>query len=99
MPNPYRVLGIDAAAAPDDATIRSRYAELVRRSPPERDPATFQKLRAAYEALADRRARLRFLLFEPSQGESLDEWIDEIRHGTGDKRLGLGQIRAILREP
>jgi len=56
----------------------------------------FQKVRAAYEALADERARLRTLIFHPSQGESLEDWIEELRCQTTSQRLGLEQIRALF---
>lgn len=96
MPNPYRVLGVGQDA--DDATIRRRYLELTRRFPPERDPETSQSVRKAYEAIADVRARMRMLLFEPSQGESLEEWIEEIECEQKERRLGLEALRQLIRK-
>ena len=57
--NPYEVLGIDADAEPE--VIRSAYLALVRRYPPDRAPAMFRRIRAAYEHLEDpvKRAELR----------------------------------------
>lgn len=95
MPNPYRVLEIHEAS--DDEAIRRAYAEAVRRVPPERDPEAFRRVQDAYEKIGDRRARLRFRLFEPARGDSFDEWIEEIRCETRKKRLTLEEIRRMLR--
>lgn len=73
MSDPYLILGV----APDagDADIEAAYLEGVKRCPPERDPARFQALRGAYEALRTRRGRLGHELFDtapPTAGEILD---------------------------
>ena len=49
--DPYAVLGVARTA--DAATIKDAYFALVRAHPPERDPATFKQVRAAYERLRD----------------------------------------------
>ncbi|MCZ6795860.1 MAG: J domain-containing protein [Planctomycetota bacterium] len=95
MANPYRVLGIGEGS--DDEEIRASYLDLVRRFPPERDPQTFQRIRMAYEKVADRRSRLRLLIFEPSQGESLGEWIEELQCDKRKARPRLADIRAGFR--
>lgn len=94
--NPYRTLGIEAPV--DDETVRRRYIELVRRFRPESHPEAFQKIRAAYERIVDERARLRLRFLDPSQGESIDEWIDELRCETTKHRLGLKAIRAFFQK-
>ncbi len=87
-------MGIERTAS--DEVVRQRYIELVRKHQPERDPHMFQKVRTAYDAIANERDRLCFLIFEPSQGESFKEWIEEIQCETRNRRLGLSRIRAIF---
>jgi curved DNA-binding protein CbpA len=53
--DPYEVLGIPRAAAA--AAVKQAYFALVRAHPPERDPAMFKRIRAAYERLRDPAAR------------------------------------------
>lgn len=64
MIDPYRVLGVEVGAS--DETIRSAYLTAVRESPPERDRARFESVRAAYEAISDQRRRLAQQLFDCS---------------------------------
>ncbi len=96
MPNPYDVLG----ASPDDNddAIRQKYLATVRLHPPERSPAAFQRAREAYELIKDEDRRLRMLLFEPAQGESLDELIEEAKCQTSRKRIGLSALLSLLNE-
>jgi hypothetical protein len=58
--NPLRVLGVELPVS-DDA-VREVYVEMVRRHPPERDPAAFQRIRQAYEQLRTVTDRLRWAL-------------------------------------
>ncbi|MCC7208754.1 MAG: J domain-containing protein, partial [Anaerolineae bacterium] len=53
--NPYAVLGLDASATMLD--IKRAYFLAVRQHPPESDPAGFQRIRAAYDALRTPAAR------------------------------------------
>ena len=62
-PDPYAVLGVEPAV--DDAGIRAAYRAAVQAHPPERDPEGFRRVRAAYEALRDPRARIERLLAQP----------------------------------
>jgi curved DNA-binding protein CbpA len=47
--DPYAVLGLTRAAGADE--IRQAYFNLVRLHPPEREPAEFKRIRAAYDQL------------------------------------------------
>lgn len=47
--NPYKVLGIERNATPEE--IKQAYFALVREHPPETDPEGFKRIRAAYERL------------------------------------------------
>ena len=62
--DPYTVLGLERTATA--AEIKTAYFALVRAHPPERDPETFKRVRAAYERLRDpqQRAETDMLLLE-----------------------------------
>src|SRR5438874_2436044 len=53
--DPYVTLGLARTATA--AEVKAAYFALVREHPPERDPATFKQVRAAYERLRDPAAR------------------------------------------
>jgi curved DNA-binding protein CbpA len=77
MANPYDILVV--APTDGDEVIRRRYLELIRRYPPEQHPEQFKRVREAYEQVKDADSRLSFLLFDPSQGESIEELLEEER--------------------
>ena len=54
--DPYLELGLDPAAS--DEAVRKAYFALVRLYGPEKDPARFRRIRAAYERLAKPERRL-----------------------------------------
>lgn len=49
--DPFAVLGLPPGS--DEASVRARYLELVKRYPPERDPVRFRAIHAAYQAARD----------------------------------------------
>lgn len=61
MRNPWLILGVPLEA--DDAAIRRAYLERVREFPPDRFPARFQAIQAAYDLVKTRWARLEYRLF------------------------------------
>ena len=63
---PFLVLEVGPDAGDDD--VKRRYLALVRQFSPERDPERFQEIRAAYEAIRDRRGRLRVRLLNSETG-------------------------------
>lgn len=77
MAEPHAVLGISPDA--DEAALRRRYLELVRRNPPEKCPREFAEIREAYEQLRDPVGRLERQLFQVRCGESLDDVIADLR--------------------
>lgn len=97
MANPYSILG--ATPADGDEVIRRHYLDAVRRFPPERCPEQFARIRAAYERIKDENARLEFLLFDATQGESIDELIEEERCRITPKRASLATLLSLLGEP
>lgn len=54
--DPYAVLAIPRTASAEE--VRRAYFALVRSHPPEREPDTFKRIRAAYERLRDPEQRL-----------------------------------------
>lgn len=79
---PFAVLGIEETAG--DEAVRTAYLAAVRRSPPDRDPEGFQRIREAYEAVRDEERRLALRLFGPAPLDGvealLDALPDERRH-------------------
>jgi curved DNA-binding protein CbpA len=63
--DPYEALGLARSASADE--IKRAYFALVRANPPERNPAAFKRIRAAYERLRDPAQRLEadMLLLQP----------------------------------
>jgi DnaJ-class molecular chaperone len=53
----YQILGVGPDA--DDPTIRRAYLDLVKRFSPEKRPEGFKRITRAYEAIKDRRSRIR----------------------------------------
>jgi curved DNA-binding protein CbpA len=92
--NPFAVLGLDETAA--DADVRAAYLVAVRAHPPDRDPAGFQRVREAYDAIRDEDRRLDLRLFGPPPLDRLEALLeafpDERRHVGPDPWL------AVLRE-
>ncbi len=56
-------LALEVLPSASDNEIRQRYLQRIREHPPGRSPERFQKVSAAYEALKDRRSRIRASLF------------------------------------
>ena len=70
--DPYSLLGLERTAT--EAEIKKAYFAQVRAYPPERDPARFKQIRAAYEALRDSeiRSATEQTLLKPWPGASFD---------------------------
>ncbi len=90
MNQPYAVLGLPVDS--DDAAIRARYLELVRQFPPEREPARFAEVRAAYEQFQDRDTRLLKRLSQPYRLDALDGLAEQLDARAARPRLGLGEL-------
>ena len=92
MTDPYHVLGLPPGA--DDAAVRRRYLELVRRHPPEHAPERFAAVRAAYDRLRDRDARLRHRLFDAGRADTIDAIIEEAVCRSRRRRPTLAELQA-----
>jgi curved DNA-binding protein CbpA len=95
MSDPYHILGLPTGT--DDAAVRQRYLELVRRFPPEQAPERFAAVRAAYEQVRDRDARLRHRLFEAGRADTIDALIEEAVCRSRRRRPTLAELLAAQR--
>ncbi len=95
MGDPYKILGISRTA--DDATIRTRYLELVREFPPERAPDRFAEVRAAYDQLRDPVANLERRLFDASAPFTFESIVADARPDVRRTRLSSSLLLALAR--
>jgi curved DNA-binding protein CbpA len=72
--DPFLVLGLPRDAG--EAEVRSRYLELVKHFPPDREPQKFREIRAAFEACKDPLAIARRLIRPPD--EEVPQWTPAI---------------------
>src|SRR5215510_1078609 len=93
--NPFTILGLEETA--EDEAIREAYLQALRKSPPDRDPDGFRRIRDAYEALRDKERRLALRLFGPPPLENLEELLDAFPEER--RYAGPGPWLNVLREP
>ena len=91
--DPFQVLGLPLDS--DDASIRRRYLELVRESPPDRAPERFAAIRAAYDQVRDPVQRLSAQLFEVATSDSLDAIEVDLRARLRAARIPLNVLLAL----
>jgi len=97
MRTPFEILGIPEEAT--DQEIRRAYLAKVREYPPEREPDRFQEIRTAFEAVKDRRARLKHQLFHhelPDIGALLESHFRAHESRRPDEKLLLRVLAASL---
>ncbi len=70
-----RVLGVSAGAG--EPEIRTAYLQKVKDHPPDRDAATFQRVREAYETLRDPRRKGELLLDAVDPGAPFVSLLEE----------------------
>jgi curved DNA-binding protein CbpA len=97
MDDPHFILRLPADA--DDETIRRRYLELVRQFSPEHHPEKFAAIRAAYERLRDRNARVRYRLLEAGRKETIESIVEEIACRSSRRRVSLKTLLSVLSKP
>ena len=95
MSDPFTVLGVSADA--NDEQIKAAYLQRVKAYPPERAPARFQTIRAAYDAIHNREARLRYRLFEQAP-PAIEELIAAALAGTKPQRPEQAAFQRVLQE-
>lgn len=82
--DPYRILNIDTKRVSDEK-VHQAYLEAVRRYPPDKNPAGFQRVRDAYEMIKTQEDRTRIDLFGIETKQSLSEILPE-----GSTRIRAG---------
>lgn len=97
MDDPHVVLGLPPDC--DDETIRRRYLELVRQFSPEHHATRFAAIRAAYERLRDRNARVRYRLFEAGKKETIESLVEEVACRSSRPRVSLRTLLTALHRP
>jgi curved DNA-binding protein CbpA len=76
MSEAYDILGLTSDC--NEAELRARYLQLVRESPPDRDPERFARIRAAYDELRDPVAVIERKLFIPSKTDTIGTFEKEL---------------------
>jgi curved DNA-binding protein CbpA len=92
MSDPFAILRVAQDA--DDAAIRARYLELVRRYPPEQAPERFAAIRAAYDRVKSRDDRLRWRLFDAGKNETIDDLMEDATCRIPRRRPTLAELLA-----
>ena len=82
--NPWSVLGLGLDAT--DAEIRAAYLAGVKRHPPDRDAAAFERIRDAYERIRDPRRRIALMLLQVDPAATFVSLLD----GTPPPRRFVG---------
>ena len=90
--DPYAVLGLARGADQND--VRTAYFALVRQHPPEQDPETFKRIRAAYDKLrtTQRRAETDLFMLQPPP-----PWSPPKRQPKTDTSVSRQEILALAR--
>ena len=88
-------LALELPVGASETDVRQRYLQRIREYPPGRDPEPFQKVSAAYEALGDRRTRIRASLFGYADYGDWKLALDALAEAKPDKRSMPG-LRDLL---
>jgi curved DNA-binding protein CbpA len=97
MTEPHEVFGLSPGASAGE--IRSRYLQLVREFPPDRDPERFARIRAAFEDLSDPVRRLEKQLFTTRTDDSLSALTAELRTKLRTARIPTDVLLALADAP
>lgn len=73
----YLTLGLAPGAS--DEEIRRSYLQLVKENPPARSPERFRMIASAYEAIKDRRSRVRSAVLGTSDSPDCEAALLELR--------------------
>ncbi|MHB1590331.1 MAG: hypothetical protein ACYCTW_02180 [Sulfuricella sp.] len=93
MTDPYRILGVLVTA--DDEAIRAAYLAAIRDCPPERDRRRFERVRAAYEAIASMRGRLSHALFDKTV-PTLEDVLGAVNADFQPRRVDERRLQRVL---
>lgn len=96
MKTPFEILDIPEDS--NDKAIKKAYLQMVKRYPPERFPADFQRIRTSYEQVRTQKDRLRFALFDTTLPD-IEELMLDIRASRQGKRPDIEMLRKLLTLP
>jgi curved DNA-binding protein CbpA len=96
MHNPHETLGVASDAS--ESQIRSRYLELVRQHPPDRDPDRFNEIHEAYQRLSDPVSRMERLLFSADRSDTLEGLLAEARSRIRGVRIPAEALLALAKK-
>ena len=97
MNNPHETLGLPTGA--DEAQIRSRYLQLVKEFPPDRDPERFAAIRAAYDELRNPAALLEKQLLSLTTLDSLESLERDIARRLQRARFSVALLLSLADAP
>ncbi|MCY2964422.1 MAG: J domain-containing protein [Planctomycetota bacterium] len=97
MSDPLEILGLPNDA--DDAQVRSRYLQLVREFPPDRDPERAAVIREAYEAACDSTKRLDDWLFLTGEFDTIEKLASDVRQRLRPERLSMRVLLSLADSP
>ena len=69
---------LDLPMNSSDEQIRKKYLKLIKENRPENAPEQFRKIQAAYEAVKDRRSRIKTKLFAAFTNSEIDETLQTV---------------------
>lgn len=94
--NPFETLEISIDAT--DAEVRQAYLDKLKRFSPDKDPAGFERLRAAYQAVDTEENRiaasLEWLFEAPEKADIVSRFAQNGRHCAVGPKLWLDLIKA-----
>jgi DnaJ-class molecular chaperone len=96
MTDPYEVMELEPGSS--EAEVRRRYLELVRKHPPDRDPARFTEIRRAYDQLRDPEVRLTSQLFDVKTEDSLEAIVAEVERRLRTVRIPLTTLLSMAEQ-
>jgi len=84
----YLILGVSPDAS--DEEIRNSYIQLVKKHTPEKDPERFKQITQAYEAIKDKRVRIKRKIFGGFITRDYEETLIALAGTKESKRRRIG---------
>ncbi len=88
-------LTLDISPDASDKQIREAYLHLIKKHPPEKDPVNFQKINGAYEAVKDKRSRVRTRIFFSTTVKDPEQSLLELAKSRKIRRKSAGLNKLI----
>ncbi len=91
----YLCLGLSLDASNEE--IRNSYIQLVKKHTPEKDPARFQQITEAYEAIKDERSRIKAKIFAALNAKDYEDALFSLAKAKILKRRRAG-LQELIQE-